>query len=295
MMRAGMALVFVLGILVLVLAAVSVWLGAGVRSALATHTWSAENHVWAQEQAAERLVVEWLTLHGGALVAPPDGGAWTILADRWASASASGWLTVTVYDGWSGIPPHLAGPRGILRRALPSELSGVIATTLAPGTSDGTSDALARWDPPVGYRTFPAVPSGPGSSARTLLGPGVSAPSFAPASVPLPTPNLATVLSPHSDGRINCNTAPVPLVEQVLRAYGGLTLTDLRRNRQKGLPTLPPPDPGGAPGHPVLVATSGVWQAHITAGYHGLIRSWWVVVVGSGPVPRIVQRHVVDP
>ena len=296
MKRAGVALVFVLGLLVLSMAAATLWLRVTQRSVQALHVWQADTRIWAIEQAAEQLAISWLATQGGSLVAPPEGGSWPIITDRWTTADSSGWLTVVVYDGWSGIPPHLAGPRGALRRFVPGDFLGLPLDSTTPIRAGMATDLIACWDPPPGSRRFPVVPAGPAMAAQAWEGSATRREAVpAPDMQGSPSPCLATVFSPHSDGRINCNTAPLPLIEHILRMQGGLTLTDLRRNRDRGIMTLPPPDPGGAPGHALLVASSGVWNLHLTVAWQGTIRSWWVVVVGNTPLPRIVQRHAVDP
>lgn len=294
-MRAGIALVFVLGLLALIMAATLVWLRAGQRSIQAVQVWRADRQMWAQEQAAEQLAITWLAAQGRQLVAPPDGGSWPIMADRWATADTDGWLTVVVYDGWAGIPPHLAGPRGTLRRLVAANFLDLPADVASPIHDGDATDFLVRCELPPGTRRFPVVPGGPAIDAQTWQGAGVRMPNTPLADLDNSVPCAATVLSPHSDGRINCNTAPLAVVEQVLRLQGGLTVTDLRRNREQGVMTQPPPDPGGPPGHAVLVASTGAWNVHITVGWQGTARSWWVVVVGSTQVLHIVQRHAVDP
>ena len=279
----------------LAMAATGLWLGAGMRSVAALHAWRVDTELWMQEQAAESLALSWLAAEGGRLVAPLEGGSWTILADRWATAEQSGWMTVTVYDGWSGIPPHLAGPRGVLRRFVPDVLTGLPGSNIPPSHLGEPTDLLVQWVPPMGYRCFPAVPIGPWSTAQVWQELGITPTRLPSNRNGTPSPCLATVFSPHSDGRINCNTAPLPVVEQVLRIQGALTVADLRRNRERGVLSMPPPDPGGDPGHAVLVSSTGVWNLHITVSVQGRCRSWWVVVVGGTQIPHMVQRHVVDP
>ncbi len=299
MTRAGVALVFALGLMALVMAVTVLWVSSAARTQSSVHAWLSDAHVWAQEQAGESLAIAWLADQGGHLVAPPAGGSWTIVADRWSTTDTSGWLTVTVYDGWAGLPPHLVAPSGVLRRYLPTEFTGLpfLATTIIqPGTA---SDLLMSLPLPPGIRRFPPVPTGPPVTAESWQPPPSLRSSALAAEVPEQVDFSASALglsiSPHSDGRINCNTAPLKVVEHVLRLQGALTLADLRRNRERGVLSTPPPDPGGIPGHPLLVASTEVWNVHITAAWQGTIKSWWVVVVGSGQVPRIVQRHVVDP
>lgn len=296
--RAGIALVFVLGVLLILLAGLTVWLSAAARAGAAGTAWSTDAELRALEQGGEALALAWLVKNGATLVAPPEGGSWTIVADRWTTPSASGWLQVTVYDGWAGIPPHLAGPRGSLRRVLPwflasSEFPATIGISERPSTP---SDLLAVIDLPPGARRFPPPHPAPSLSADAWRTPGVEVARLSViASAPPEVPSLATALSPHSDGRINLNTAPLPLVELVIRLQGALIPADLRRNRLRGIPTMPPPDNGGTVGRAQLVATSGVWNLHITASVDGWTRSWWVVVSGSSADARIVQRHACPP
>lgn len=294
-MRSGVALVFVLGLLALIMATSVVWLRAGQRLSQGVQIWRADKQMWAQEQAAEELAIMWLTAHGRQLVAPPAGGSWPIIADRWATADADGWLSVVVYDGWAGIPPHLATPRGSLRRMVASNFLDLPIDAGEPIQDGVATDFLERCVLPPGTRRFPSVPRGPSVNAQIWQGAGARVSTLPFAGLDNSVDCLATVLSPHSDGRINCNTAPLAVVEQVLRQQGGLTISDMRQNREQGVMTQPPPDPGGPPGHAILVASTGAWNVHITVGLRGAVRSWWVVMVGSTQVLHIVQRHAVDP
>ena len=298
--RRGIALLLALGIVLMLLAGLTVWMATAARAGTATSAWTADTGLWAQEQGGEALALAWLAAREGALVAPPEGGSWTIVADRWATPAAEGWLTVTVHDGWAGIPPHLAGPRGVLRRSLPwflagSDFTSPVAVTERPSTA---SELLEVLEVPVGARRLPPPHPAPPASAdawRSAAVTGAQATPSVDMGAQLDAPCAAFVLSPHSDGSINLNTAPIELVEQVLRLQGGLMLADLRRNRLSGVPSVPPPDLDRGDGHPRLVAGSGVWNLHITAGWNGRVRSWWVVVAGSSANARIVQRHVCVP
>lgn len=297
MNRGGVALIIVLAILAVLVASITVWISASSRAANAQRTWQVDAALWAQEQAAETLALSWLADQGGRLVAPPAGGSWTILGDRWAANNSAGWAVVTVYDGWSGIPPHLAGPRGPLRRLLPLACVSLELPIRAASDPFAPTDMLARWALSAGARRFPAPPVAPPSDASSWSVSGREAPPRLPPHPPAISSAtiLATVLSTHSGGQININTAPLALVERVLHQNGGLMPADLRHNREHGLRTEPPPDAGGDPGRAVLVGGTGVWNLHITVSFQSRVRSWWAVAVGNRPQPRIVQRYAVDP
>ena len=292
----------VLTALLVVLSGVTVWLTAAGNTARSQQAWDIDQRLLALEQSGEALAIAWIGTHGGMLVAPPDGGHWNILAERWVTPAATGWLVVTVYDGWAGVPVHLAQPRAPLRRALPWFLAGI---DLPPETGSALyrpvqpSDILETITCSPGIRRFPIPPSAPAVTSPMWQSADINADAVIPGASSAWTtdagPCLATALSPHSDGRINVNTAPLDLVEQVLRQNGGLVPPNFRKNREQGVPSEAPPDLGGETGHPQLVATSGVWNLHLTAGCNGRSKSWWVVVTGAPPNSRIVQRHVVDP
>jgi hypothetical protein len=171
----------------------------------------------------------------------------------------------------------------------------------ATWTSQGIEerfDFIEKADLPQGARRFPCPPTrSPLSATRWDQAGPESDPELIPAALPslLTEPALAEVISPHSMGAININTAPLALVEAALRLQGGQSLPNLRGNRQRGVMSPAPPETGREPDRPVLIASTVVWNVLITVGTGPVHRAWWVVVVGSSDSLSILQRHAVDP
>jgi hypothetical protein len=110
-----------------------------------------------------------------------------------------------------------------------------------------------------------------------------------------PTPSLAELVSVHSDGRININTAPAALLREAYRVFGLGDAAPVLEMRTHGVfasvPATAPVD--GEPGLR-LVTTSDTWEALISVTRAGIQRRWWVVIAGNPPELRIVQRHDAD-
>ena len=236
--------------------------------------------------SGERLARAWITTTGQRAVAPEVGGGWTVVRDRIRGASGSAELEVTVYDGWAGLPLSLLHVRGSLRRSLPPSFSSLVIPQVQVPDEErllGPQDFIERVTLPTGMRV--------GDMVEWSVG-GIERPTPAlrplPASASMP---LALAISPHSNGAINLNTAPMHLVETVCRLRGIGVPEHLRARRRGGLHS---PAPAGADqivGLPSLVDHSLVWNCLITVRWSGRERSWWVVMVGTATNLRMVQRH----
>jgi hypothetical protein len=286
--RCGFALLFALAALILVLAAVGSALAAlhATRSEIVVA--QTDERLLSGLRAGEQLALSWIAANAERLVLPPDGGGVVVAHDRWSLPHGAGALAVVIYDGLAGIPAPLAQSGSPLRFALPDNATSVIIP--AGGTAARSADLLERLDLPAGLPRFPHPFPG---IAREWSLPGAPAAPM-PLTLPdPPKPSLAELISFHSDGRINLNTAPAPLLRVAYQQLGLGDIEGLLERRQQGSFTALPEtaDPAKSP---QLVSTSDVWQALVTATWEGAERHWWVVITGNRRELRIVQRHDAD-
>jgi hypothetical protein len=298
MIRRAFALLMVLAIMVVVLAAVVAWVRAAGELREEVQVEDVDGALVSLLHGGERLALGYLRTNAGSLVAPPEGGGWTISDDRWAvDASTQGALSVTIYDDWAGIPLAFAGPRGALRRVLPAEaLTCILPTAVLTGadTAMSPNDALARIEPPPGMRVFPDPHVAHAGPVTGWCLPGASIGSLNTAGGASPLPSLAQMLALHSDGRIDIDTAPLQIVREVYRLHGNILPREVQENRRRRLHSAPPGDQGDA-ALPRLVAGSLAWNCLVTAAWNGRHRSWWVVITGTAANLSIVQRHELAP
>lgn len=289
--RSGAALILVLAVAVILLAAA----GAAAMAAQDAHgelvALRREGQVEALRESAERLIPSWVASHGARVVAPPEGGSWTILDDQWTTPTRSGRLIVTLFDGWAGIPLGCAHAQGVLHRQVPPVLSGVSLPEVPLGTAalQQPQPWIATLPLPPGVPRFPTPQMQPtatrwGSSADGSSGVGA---------IPWSQPgeSLVTGISARSDGRININTAPVAVIEAVYRLRQETVPAHLIEARRQGRRSEAPPDAGLDARLPRLSDGSLVWNALITAESEGVVRSWWVVFVAMGNQVVVSERH----
>lgn len=301
MRRRAFALLMVLAILVVILAAIVAWIrtAAGLRGELQVA--DTDEALVSLLHGGERLALHYLAENAGQLVAPPEGGGWTIVHDQWCvDRATSGGVSVTVYDDWAGIPMAFAAPRGALRRVVPAAaLTCAIPMTavLAPDAALAASDVLIRIPTPAGMRMFPDPQQAMFEPAASwaLAGAPFPMPSAASAAGGTPPTSLAQIFSVHSDGRINIDTAPLEVVREVYRLHGNILPREVEEHRRRRLHSDPPGDQGANAGMPVLISGSLAWNCLITATLNGQQRSWWVVLAGAAANLHIVQRHALDP
>ena len=294
--RSGVVLLLVLVAVVIMLSSLTLWLrsvAAAQRDSSVTIDLQAEI---ALMHSGERLARDWIVTHGAFAVAPEAGGGWTVARDRVVSGTTDATLSVTVFDGWAGLPVSMIHVRGSLRRELPPIFASIPIPVVPVVDQEAllrAQDFMERVELSPGLRRFPDATIHAGTflnwatpwAKRSTLPPTRSFPASAGSA-------LALYISPHSDGAININTAPYRLIETVCRLRGIGVPEHLREYRKKGIRSL---IPAGAdqvnPALPHLVDASLVWNCLITVNWAGRERSWWVVMVGTATNLRMVQRH----
>jgi len=306
--RHGMALLITLVVLVVMIASITGALEALHQTTMTASVASDDDRLQEQLRVGEGLAITWITKHGSSLVLPPHGGGVTVVNDHLTTSTGTASLSITIFDGLSGIPVHLAHLGSPLRFALPEVFLDVTIPTTTPATNQ-PSDLLETIELPNDIPRFPHVPP---SLIHHWSGPEVPPLDLTPATDLLPPalPSLAEVISLHSKGEINLNTAPLALCEVVYQQLGLGPIDTLRTNREQGLFTATIPTPPRAPavtqttapgtspppGHEglALVASSDVWEVLIQASWNDRSRRWLVVLTGNPPDMRILQRHDAD-
>ena len=288
--RQGMALLLVLATCLIASAAAVGAVAAIARSRSAAIVEQQQAAIDVLRRDAEAAVAEWCRRAGVTLVTPPQR-PWRptlVVEATWPDADGrpSGSLRAWVWDGCSSHPPAVfqaghplglacAGPwPAALRRATAIERQ--------------RSDLLAIVELQPGQQRFPDPIDRAGDDGA-----------------------LALAIAPHADGRVNINTAPLPLIAAIARELDvPLDLDRLRRDRERGLrQQLPPADAahGDRLAGVRLIDRTDRWQALIDLRLGSLRRTWWVafalgapagstgIPVGDGDDLFILIRHAVAP
>ena len=294
----GAVLLVVLAVLLLVMALTSAWISTAGGVHRETRALRDSRLRTDFLTVGEQLARSWIQRHASGAVSSTGGGGWTAIDDLMESDGLKIRLQVTLFDGWSALPLSMVDLRGSLRSQLPPTLTSV---PIAPIPFQGdeqllaANDIIERFPLPLGVRRFPD----PGWHAGQVVGWRTS--EQRAAAVPFPdgattqADVVALIINPHSDGRININTAPIPLVQAICRLRGIGLPEHLMENRRKHLRTTAPLGSADNDPHlPRLVDYTLVWNSLITVTCNNHPQSWWVVLVGNPDNLRIVQRHDAD-
>lgn len=285
MSRRGIAMLMALATVVLVLAGITAGLTALHGARQSTRNSDADARLLAGLRQGERLAAAWMQASSAALVLPPDGGGLVLVDDRFVLADGEGRLSITAYDGLGGLPACLAQRGGALRLALPTALAALNVPPISASRAEQSSFLLDSLELPEGVRRFPRDRLGPGRIWRSAG----SAPPLASGPGTDPEPSLAATLAFHSDGRININTAPAPLLRAAY-AMLGIGGVDQVLERRQALQQSDAPASTSAGGLR-LVAQSDRWQMLITVSWLDLSRSWWVDFATVSQAPVLLHRH----
>jgi len=283
----GVAMLMALATLVIVLAGVT----AGLAALRGAHqsAWVSEvdGRLLAGLRQGERLANAWLNANASGVVLPPAGGGILLVDDRFILPSGAGRLSVVAYDGLAGIPAFLAQRGSAMRTALPAAWMGLTIPAINPGQADQSAYLIDGLELPEGTARFPTPPLGRGRVWKAAM---VSSPFIAEAQ-PIPDPSLAEIIAFRSDGRINLNTAPEPLLRT---AYSVLGLGGVEKVLEARRLSQASQAPVGAPATANrlrLVAQSDRWQMLISVSWQDIHRSWWVDFSSSGESSTMIQRH----
>jgi hypothetical protein len=281
--RRGIALLLALATLVLVLAGMAASLAALHGSRQSAWSSSVDAHLLAGLRQGERLATTWLAANGDAVVLPPEGGGILLLDDRFLLPEGSGRLTVVAYDGCAGLPVGLAQRGDALRLSLSGPLLDLDIPASEPAVAARLLDTLAL---PDDVSRYPQPGFGAGRLWRTGDVPATAGESRQPAT----GMSLAEAISFHSDGGVNLNTAPEPLLRATYARLGLPGVEALLERRRLLQPTTPPSAALRVDGLRLLAA-SECWQMLIRVEWHGVSRTWWVVFAGKARIFSMVQRH----
>ena len=246
-----------------------------------------DNHLQAGLRQGERLAGAWLIANSTSIVLPPEGGGVRVVDDRFILPSGEGRLSVIAYDGLAGIPACMAQRGNALRTALPESLMGLVVPSITPKQTEQSAYLIDCIDLPDDTPRFPNGFLGRGRVWRT---PEVRSPIFTD-SLESPRPSLAEMISFHSDGRINLNTAPAPLLRAVYSVLHLGGVEEVLEHRRQLQPSVAPQHASPASNGLRLVAQSDRWQMLISVSWQGIHRSWWVDFVASSKSFTMMQRH----
>ena len=288
--RHGLAMLMALATVVLVLAGVTAGLTAVHGARQSARSSDVDARLLAGLRQGERLASAWLKASSADLVLPPDGGGLVLVDDRFILADGEGRLSVVAYDGLAGIPACLAQRGSALRLALPSALTELAVPPISPAQAERSSHLLDSLGLPEGVRRFPRASWGEGRIWRAF-GSGTPADS-SPA--PSAEPSLAEAISFRSDGRINLNTAPAPLLRTAYSVLGLGGVDKVLERRQAQQTSEPPAGTQPAANGLRLVAQSDRWQMLITVSWQGISRSWWVDYATASQSASMLHRHAID-
>lgn len=296
--RAGFALLLVV-VTLLVVSALAIGVLTSVSNVQAgSQRQEANHHLINHLQQGESYVLRWLTVHAIDVVFPPEGGPLVVLDERFTTLAGNGALVVDLYDGLAGVPAHLLTGSKDLRWLLPTGLTDIQVPTSAVTGPLQPSDLLERISLRAGMSRFPLPVGGQqrfwNDPLTSALGtPASKNQAYVPSSAGhRQQPSLAEAVSFHSDGPLNVNTAPMPLLDQFYRRYHIGGLAELSKNRTRSVFTNAPQN--GAKDGVLLVSQSDSWQCRITVTWNEYHRSWWVVLAGNPGKMKIVQRHEID-
>lgn len=289
--RRGVAMLMALATLVLVLAGVTAGLMAMRGARQSAWVSDVDGHLLAGLRQGERLALAWLDAGSAGIVLPPDGGGILLVDDRFLLPDGEGRLSVVAYDGLAGIPAYLAQRGSALRTSLPTALMGLVVPPINPTQPERSSWLIDCLDLPEGVTRFPSGLQGPG---RVWRASGVSDPVREDSQAP-PGPSLAETIAFRSDGRINLNTTPAPLLRTVYTALGLGGVEKVLERRRLLQDSQPPGNAPTAASRLRLVARSDRWQMLITVVWQGIHRSWWVDFTGTAQNFSMEQRHDVGP
>ncbi len=290
--RRGFALLLVLAGTLVVLAGATLAIALLLDTRRHLAVTATDDHLLDALVAGEQLSLQWLRSHAHEVMLSPDDGAISLINDRWRCQQGDGELTVQLYDACSMIPARCAGPDGNLRIALPPAWSGVVLPDFPADLQSEPSDWLEMVALSPEFSRFPVAAKAAPVVEWSTMGTIVSAPladHHTTARL-----GLAMIVSPHSGGGINLNTAPESLLRPAFQLAGFGGVDEILQRRRRGLAITAAPEAPSPATRFRFVTTSKQWNAHITAQWNATKRSWWVVITGNPMEWRIVQRHDAD-
>lgn len=290
--RRGFALLLVLAATLVVLTAGTLAIGLLLETRRQLAASDTDHHLVDGLAAGERLALAWLVANAERAVLPPEGGAIALPGERWHTAVGDGRLAIHLYDACAAIPARCAGPSGSLRQALPPAWAAVPIAELPPEAPQEPADWLETIELADGLHRFPL----PAPTTATVDWSAVGSVARGPdrEQDAAPHAGLAALVSPHSRGAINLNTAPEELLRQVFLQLGTGSIDGVIQRRRRGMMIPAAPEVAEGAQRFRLVTTSRDWCARIAVEWNGARRSWWVVITGNPKEWRIVQRHDAD-
>lgn len=247
--------------------------------------------------AAERSILRWLNTEADRVVLPPEvtEPVVSVLHDGWEVDGVRYTVRATAWDQCGMVPLQLAGKGSPLRALLPEELADLTDREIPRGTPPG----LDLWTEDV----FPEVTGTPFTMFDVSRW-SEDAVNRAPRPEQR-SPRLGSAVATHNPGpqrrgptpaAINMNTAPIPLLEAVMRELGrggpDLIVESRRRGRHARLSAGP--TPGDAADRLELSGSSHCWSFRLDVRVGLVERSWWLVYARGPSSWDLVQRLAIS-
>lgn len=218
----------------------------------------------------ERAIEDWLQKESGDVVLPPDvtEPRIEILSDRWIANNTELSISIVAFDERGKVPLDAARRGTSLARELPSSITTLLSKLRIPADSSPGLDRFVG----LGQLVFPKT-TDHGNDRNLAIG------SF-----------VAT----HAFGQIqlNASTAPITLIENVLRERGetGIDMiVEARRDNKKPILPKRPAETERDLTLPKVLDHSDAYSFRIDLAVGMLRKSYWCVFVKEGSW-RCTQR-----
>ncbi len=257
--------------------------------------------------ATEHIIEVWLHTEAGSVVLSPEviEPAVNVVNDQIQFDESSIHIQITAWDQCGMLPIQLAQRGSMLRFAAPAEILRHVDEFELDDADVIGLDLFTKLDNDDRFIVFPA--HGPTSSVQYFVQSDTthhdqhrkdSSASFR--IIEGEQPALGAILATHlpSPGRININTAPIPLIEQALLEAGRGGLDMIKQHRLTGsavpLSNLPREDSGDRQSSLQFVGSSSAWSFRVDVNCGIAQCSWWMVYQQRDSGWECVQSLVID-
>lgn len=294
--RRGMALLIALA-LTLVLTSAAVSLSAATAHARAAQRTAAMTSIACEQlDAADEVISHWLSKKASTVVLAPDNATSEVpvIHDAWQVEDIEFELRITAWDQCGMVPVRYLRPGSPLRSTIPEPVLRVVDARagVISGLDQLTDPFDSAFESPFPL-ALPAEPITFGSfNAQSRLPHRINDQTE--------QASIGASVSTHGNS-LNIHTAPIELLEQVMRLNGRGGIEQIIAARHVGtraimgdLPRLNSSSPSAQ--SLTLSGSSNAWAFRIDARVDRVRLSWWTVYVAPNPGDiswRCAQRLVI--
>lgn len=309
--RRGTALLVVLAVLIVTMSAAVVLAEQASTARSNAKCMIDGRNADAAMETAELVIEDWLRSESASVVIPlyRKEPAVSILSDQLAFGKQSILIRITGWDQCGMVPLEAVQGGSMFRLAVPEDvLQRVDRIDFASDVSAGL-DLIRMASRDGAINVFPAHPrsieTDTKSYSRQWRQPASHGEYIEPAGDAAlddtTRPAIGAMIATHNTapGRINVNTAPMPLVERALLEAGRGGLDVIERHRTEGKPMALNEIPRRTGGDNdsqfslQLVGSSSSWSFRIDVQVGFAARSWWLIYQRNGSTWECVQRLVI--